>query len=183
MEANIIYRITKGDEKALDAFIDYYSQHLYRIAFSITGNKETSEEIVSDVFFEIWQNRKDLLKIDNILIYLRKLTYNKTISRKRHDDIIEYADTPSEEIPEAYHIPVVAADEEIISREEVDEINRAIDELPPKCRHVFTLAKLERVSYEEISQLLGISVSTINFHVKTAVGFLRKRLRRFRPPD
>lgn len=51
MEANIIYRITKGDEKALDAFIDYYSQHLYRIAFGIIGNKETSEEIVSDVFF------------------------------------------------------------------------------------------------------------------------------------
>lgn len=183
MEPNIIYRITKGDEKALDAFIDYYSQHLYRIAFSVTGNKETAEEIVSDVFFEIWQTRKKLLKIDNLLTYLRKLTYNKAVSRVRHDSIIEYTDTPDGDIPESYHIPVASAAEEIISREEVDEINRAIEELPPKCRHVFTLAKLERISYDEISQLLDISVSTINFHVKTAVGFLRKRLRRFRPPD
>ena len=42
IEANIIYRMAKGDENALDAFMDFYSSHLYRIAFGVTGNKETA---------------------------------------------------------------------------------------------------------------------------------------------
>lgn len=178
MEANIIFRITKGDEKALDMFIDYHSQHLYRVAYGILGNKESAEEIVSDVFFDVWQQRKSLLKIENISAYLRRLTYNKAISRQRHDSIIKYSFPPEGIELENFHTPVAAADEDLISRQEVDEINHAIESLPPKCRHVFTLAKLERVPYDEISQLLDISVSTVNFHVKTALGLLKDRLRR-----
>jgi len=183
MEAYIIYRITKGDEKALDAFIDHYSQHVYRIAFGISGNNETAEEIAGDVFFDVWKNRKALLEVNNIQQYLRKLTTYKAISRQRHDSIIDFDDLPIDEIEEFRLCPIASADEEIISREEVEEINRAIEELPPKCRHVFTLAKLEKISYTEISQLLKISVPTINYHVKSAVDFLKKRLRRFHPPD
>ncbi len=183
MEAYIIYRITEGDEKALDAFIDYYSQHLYRIAFGIIGNNETAEEIVSDVFLEVWRNRKSLLKIDNISQYLRKLAVNMAVSRQRHDSIIDFSGPPADEIDEFHPIPLASAEEDIISREKVEEINRAIEELPPKCRHVFTLAKLEKISYTEISRLLGISVPTINYHVKLAVDFLKKRLRLLRPPD
>lgn len=66
IEANIIYRMAKGDENALDAFMDFYSSHLYRIAFGVTGNKETAEEIVSDVFFNVWEQRRKLLEIENL---------------------------------------------------------------------------------------------------------------------
>ena len=55
MEANVIYRIAKGDEMAFDAFMDYYSSTLYHYAYGIIGNKESAEEVVSDVFFEIWK--------------------------------------------------------------------------------------------------------------------------------
>ena len=75
IEANIIYRMAKGDENALDAFMDFYSSHLYRIAFGVTGNKETAEEIVSDVFFNVWEQRRKLLEIENLPGYLRNTTY------------------------------------------------------------------------------------------------------------
>lgn len=183
MEANVIYRITKGDETALDTLMDYHSQQLFRVAYGILGSKESAEEVVSDVFYDIWQQRKDLLKIENIGAWLRRLAYNKAISRQRHDSMIQYASQPDGFDGERYCPPVAAADEELISREEVQEINDAIESLPPKCRHVFTMAKLEKIPYNEISDLLDISVSTINFHVRTALDHLKKRLSRFRPPD
>ena len=85
MEANVIYRIAKGDEMAFDAFMDYYSSTLYHYAYGIIGNKESAEEVVSDVFFEIWKNRSAILEIESMNSYLRTITYRKSISCLRHD--------------------------------------------------------------------------------------------------
>ena len=80
--------------------------------------------------------------------------------------------------------PVSAPDEEMISREEIDTLNQAISELPPKCRHVFFLAKVDRMPYKEIAKMLEISVATINYHVGFAMERLKQRLRgRKIPPD
>lgn len=183
MEANIIYRIAKGDEQALDAFMDHYSDFLYRTAYGVTGDKETAEEVVSDVFLEVWKKRKTLLEIDSMSSYLRTLAYRMAISVNRYNTTRNFSELETEEIEMFQAHTLEAPDDEFISREEVEQINRAIEELPPKCRHVFTLAKLEDVSYNEISNLLNISVSTINYHVKFAMEALKMRLRWLRPPD
>ncbi len=176
MEANIIYRIAKGDEKALDVFMDHYSEAIYRIAYGYVGNKESAEEVVSDVFFEVWRNRKKLLTVENMAAYLRIITTRRAITRYNNDETENFKGISIEESQDFFTIPVISPDEEIISREEIETLNRANDELPPKCRHVFTLAKLEKVSYNEISRLLDISVSTINYHIKFATDLLKKRL-------
>lgn len=78
--------------------------------------------------------------------------------------------------------PVVSPDEEIVSKEEAEEINEAIGSLPAKCRRVFMLAKLEGMNYKDISSMLGISVATINYHIKFAVDTLKTRLGKRKPP-
>ena len=183
MEANVIYRIAKGDEQAFDAFMDHYSSTLYHYAYGIIGNKESAEEVVSDVFFEIWKNRKTILEIENMNAYLRTVTYRKAISYLRHEST-----TPPhvtlDNIENFTVSPVTAPDEDMISKEEIETLNNAIAELPPKCRHVFFLAKVDRIPYKEIAEMLQISVATINYHVGFAMEKLRQRLRKKEtPPD
>lgn len=175
MKADILYRIAKGSEPAFDAFMDYYSSTLYRYALGIVGCKENAEEVVSDVFFEIWKNRSKILEIESIEAYLRTITYRKAVSCLRHEQTLPPR-VSLDDIENFTVSPVSAPDSEFISREEIDALNRAIEELPPKCRHVFFLAKIERVPYKEISKLLDISVATINYHVSYAMDALRKRL-------
>lgn len=175
MEANIVYRIAKGDEKALDAFMDHYSGTLYRYAFGITGVREAAEEVVSDVFYDVWKNRGSLLEVESMLSYLRTITYRKAVSYLRHEATVPGG--VSLDDVENYTVGhMEPPDSTLISREEMEALNRAIDELPPKCRHVFFLAKIDRVPYKEISTLLGISVATINYHVAYAMDALRKKL-------
>ena len=181
MEANIIYRIAKGDELAFDVFMDNYSSALYHYAYGIVGNKETAEEVVSDVFFEVWKNRTNLLEIESMTVWLRTVTYRKAISRLRHE-MTEPQGLPLDEVENFTIAPVSPPDAEIISREEVEELNRAIEQLPPKCRQVFFLAKIDKLPYKEISKILEISVATINYHVGFAMESLRKKLRRRQPP-
>lgn len=181
MEANIIYRIAKGDEMAFDAFMDHYSSALYHYAYGIVGSKESAEEVVSDVFFEVWKVRKTILEIESMEAWLRTVTYRKAVSCLRHESC-----TPSavslDEVENFTVSPVSAPDSELISREEIEELNRAIEELPPKCRHVFFLAKIDCLPYKDISQMLQISVATINYHVGFAMDALKKKLRRREPP-
>lgn len=175
LEANIIYRIVKGDEKAFDTLMDNYSSMLYRCAYGILGNAESAEEVVSDVFFEVWKNRGTLLQIESLDAWLRAIVYRKSISSLRHDGT-RPSHVSLDDVDCYTASPVSAPDSELISREELDTLRRAIDELPDKCRHVFCLAKIERIPYKEISTLLNISVATINYHVAYAMDFLKKRL-------
>ena len=176
MEANVIYRISKGDEQAMQVFMDTWSAALFHYANGILSNQELAEEVVSDVFFEIWKGRKKILEIESMGAWLRTLTYRKSISALRHeqtlpdtvglDDLENFAPTRLES----------RVEEEEEGQERIEQLNHAIESLPPKCRHVFHLAKIERVPYKEIAELLSISVATINYHVGYAMDFIKKRL-------
>lgn len=181
MEANVIYRIVNGDELAFDAFMDYYSGALYRYAYGIVGSKESAEEVVSDVFFEVWKKRKTLLEIESMPAWLRTVTYRKAISCLRHEGI-EPESVPLDAVENFTVAPLESPEGTLIAREEVEELNAAIESLPPKCRHVFFLAKIECVPYKEISTLLGISLATVNYHVGFAMDALKKRLKRVKTP-
>lgn len=175
MEANIIYRIAKGNQTALDAFMDHYSSTLYRYAYGVLGNRENAEEVVSDVFFEIWKMGERLLEIESIDAFLRTVTYRKAVSYQRHEDTMP-SRVSLDDIENFTVSPVAAPDSELVSREEIDALNDAIASLPPKCRHVFFLAKIDGMPYKEIASLLNISIATINYHVSYAMTALKKIL-------
>lgn len=179
MEANVIYRIAKGDEMAFDAFMDYYSSTLYRHAYGVVANKELAEEIVSDVFYYVWKQRKQLLEVESMGAWLHTLTYRRAVSVLRHE-LSRPGQVDIDEL-ENFAISVLETpDETMMSREDTDRLNHAIEELPPKCRHVFSLAKIEGLPYKEIARLLDISVATINYHISYAMDHLKRRLR---PPS
>lgn len=176
MEANIIYRISQGDEHAFDTLMDVCSPSLYRYALGIVRSREVAEEIVSDVFMEVWKMRRSLLEISSLESWMRKVTYCKAVTALRHD----YSCPEGVSIDEIVNFnidTVPSPDEEIISREDASLLNQAIQSLPEKCRHVFYLAKIDCMPYKEIASMLGITVATVSYHVGYAMDALRRVLR------
>lgn len=169
-----LQRIMDGNQAAFRSFMSVYSKDLYYFALGYVGSREVAEEVVSDVFLEVWNNRSRLAEIKQIKSWLLVMVRNKAISYLRK----EYAGaTVSFDELEEYYIPSVQSpDDKIISEEEMDEINRAIASLPPKCKEVFMLAKIEKIPYKEISEILNISVKTINIHVAKAMGLIARML-------
>ena len=66
LESNDIDRIVNSDEAAFCRFMEHYSSRLYHYVYALIGQKESSEEVVSDVFFEVWKNRRTLAGIENM---------------------------------------------------------------------------------------------------------------------
>lgn len=174
LENNDICKIMEGDEAAFNRFIEYYSSRLYHYAFALIGQKESAEEIVSDVFIEVWRNRKDLSKIVNMDAWIQTITYRKSISYLRKET--GKSELSFEEVDDFIFDPVSSPDEKMISNEEMAKINAAIQQLPPKCKHVFYLAKMEGLPYKEIAEMLNISVKTINNHIAFALESVAKSL-------
>lgn len=171
----IIYRIGQNDERALRVFMERHSTHLYHYAFGILQNREWTEEVVSDVFLEVWERRKALENIDNINGWLHTIVYNKAISYLRKEKV---RSSVSLDDFENFNFELVESKEdELIRSEDLKRLNEAIASLSPKRRHVLYLVKIEKLSYLQISEMLGISVKTISNHVTAAMEQLSKLLK------
>lgn len=174
LENDDIHRVVNGDEMAFNRFMEHYSSRLYYYAFGLLGQKEMAEEVVSDVFFEVWKGRKGLAEIEYMNAWLQTITYRKAISYLRKET--GKNELSFDEITDFSFESVQSPDEAIISREEVAEINSAIEKLPPKCKHVFFLAKIEGLPYIKIAEMLQVSVQTVNYHIAYAVESIAKSL-------
>lgn len=172
---NLAYRISRGDERAFAAFMSLWSERLYNYAMTMLRSRESVEEVVSDVFLQVWRSRSKLVEVDYMGQWLRTITYCKAVSKLRRltseptfvslDDVEEFT------IP-----PLEAPDESILTHEQQEAVNVAIEALPPKCKHVFFLAKIERMPYKQIASMLSISLATVNYHVAYAMEHLRRQL-------
>ena len=173
-ESNDIDRIINSYEEAFCSFMERYSSRLYHYVFALIGQKEPAEEVVSDVFYEVWKNRKTLGGIENMNAWIQTITYRKAISYLRKET--GKTELSLDGIGDFIFAPIQSPDEAMISKEEMEKINNAIQQLPPKCKHVFFLAKIEGLPYKEIADILNISVKTINNHIAFALEEIAKNL-------
>jgi RNA polymerase sigma-70 factor (ECF subfamily) len=159
-----------AEEDSTEAFGQLYMaymQHLLQFAKSIIRNHELAEEIVSDVFIRIWQNRKKVADIDNLKLYLYVSTKNTALnylSRHFRKQSLSL-DEMTVNLSTASYNP----EELLITSEAVKRIEHEIRQLPPRCKLIFKLVKEDGLKYNDIAQLLNISVKTIDSQMAIAV--------------
>lgn len=159
--------IANGDQNKFRQLIELTSDELLWFAIGFLKNKETSEEIVSDVYVNIWNNRSQLTNIINLKSYLFICVRNGCLShlRKMKNDKIVSIDS----VNEFQFLTVEEPENTSLEKEIVEQIYAAIETLPCKCKMVFTLAKINGLKYREIADVLGITEKTVNNHLVLAV--------------
>ncbi|HSO88849.1 MAG TPA: RNA polymerase sigma-70 factor [Draconibacterium sp.] len=159
--------IANGDQKKFGHLMELTSDELLWFAIGFLKNKEIAEEIVSDVYVNIWNNRAQLEKIINLKSYLFISVRNGCLShlRKVKNEKIISIDT----VNEFSFMPVEGPEDSLIEKEIIEQIYAAIETLPGKCKLAFTLAKINGLKYREIAEVLGVSEKTVNNHLVLAV--------------
>ena len=164
----------ESDEKAFGQLYMAFMPNLLQFALSIIKNKELAEEIVSDVFIRVWQNRDNLSTIENLRLYLYISTKNTSLnylSRHFRKEVVSL-----DEMTVATSAVNYNPEQILITSELVNRINAAIAMLPTRCKLVFKLAKEDGLKYNEIAQLLNISVKTIDNQMAIAVKKIGKAI-------
>ncbi|WP_321281039.1 RNA polymerase sigma-70 factor [Marinifilum fragile] len=156
-----------SDERALDELFHIYYDRLLTASFVLVKSKDLAEEVVADVFYQVWQNREKLQDVKNLDNYLfvsiknRSLNYIHKEQRVGKDSIDEVV---SNKISEDN-----TAEDAIIAKELQDKIIHSIESLPPKCREVFLLIRFEGMKYKEVAEKLNVSVNTVDTQMGIAI--------------
>jgi len=142
---------------------------LFRLALSITGNREDAEDVVQDVLLHILK-KDDWEKIENIEAYCFRSTRNRAL------DTIALKDNQAETLPDNFDYPVSEdIERKIEAKEHIDLIERWLIKLPEKHQTIFRLREVEGLSYKEIASILNITEE----HVKVNLFRLRRKLKEY----
>ena len=157
-------------ERAFNQIFDRYNKQLYRISYSILQDEELSKDLVQDVFIDLW-NRRDTSAIRNLSAYLLRAIKFQVLKQLRDGKIHD------RHLKMMQRIQFVNQTEETINFNEMERLLReGVDQLPPKCREVFVLSRMENLSIKEISLRLNISSKTVEGQITKALSRLRTRL-------
>ena len=171
-----VYEMATSDsEIALKSLYMSYFEQLIRFTGLYVSSSGEAEELVSDTFLAIWENRRSLLTVGDINAYIYSIARHKAISyyRKQHLDQISLDEMPQDFFANTDTTP----EDDLISQEEISRLNNAINSLPPKCKMAFKLVREDNLKYKEVAAILDISVKTLEAHLATAVKKLMEALK------
>ena len=172
-------RLAQGDEAAFKALYEYYSPRLYQFAYAIIHSREIAEEIVADVFLQIWHRRERIGSLGNFNWYLHITTRNISYSYYRKSNRRKNFDF--DEAVLSYYQVHATPEEILIGQEVLQVINQAINELPPKCKLVFRLVKEDNLKYREVAELLHLTPKTVENQMGIAVKKIHEAIRKRLP--
>ncbi len=133
---------------------------IQNFAFSIVKSRQLAEEIASDVLMEVWMRRLKLMEVENLRLYLFTSAKNASLKKLRQETRFSLStlDELQVEFISDYGNP-----EELMNRSELEKkVHEAINELPPRCKVIYKLAKEDKLKYAEIAELLDVSIKTID---------------------
>lgn len=165
----LLQEIQKENRKAFDELVLQYNESLNAFAFNILKDKEAAENIVQDVFVNLWLNRKKITFGDSIksLLYIstRNLVFNYIRSIKRENERYKQFIEDDEE----------STFNNIIQEEALRLLEESIEKLPPRTAEVIRLS-LEGFKQEEIAEQMDVSVANVKRLKSLGIEKLRKSL-------
>ncbi|GGH10267.1 MULTISPECIES: RNA polymerase sigma factor [Pedobacter] len=162
-EKELLTGLKAGDKVAFKQLYEVYSGRLASKLIYLLKSEELAQDILQDVFLKIWTNREmiDIELSFGAFLYKIATNLSKNVIRKNVYDQLMRHQIGQEEV---YH-PIEEGDD---AEEAKAILDQAMGQLTDRQREVYTLHKIEGLSYQEISEKLNISLSAINHHIQKA---------------
>ena len=172
-EEALLSELRSGKEQALDHLFRTHYTFLCQVVFRMIGDANQAEDLVQEVFYELWRKRAQLNINQSIRAYLKRSAVNRTLNFIRDRKLV--VDDESA-LPLDLASSEAGATQQLQAQELQQQIHAAIDELPERCRIVFSLSRFEHFSNQQIADELDISVKTVENQMTKALRYLRERL-------
>ena len=171
-------QLTKNEVFALA--VQRYSDAVYRAAVHNCRCTADAEDVVQEVFVELWHRRDSVTVGEQIQAFLYRAVYTRALNVLKHRDIKNSYEAAMQEVYNKRALFYQPDDNDVLKRIEDRELRKhivsAIDELPEKCKLVFKLSYLHNMKNKDIAEAMDVSLRTVEAHMYKALKFLRSRL-------
>jgi RNA polymerase sigma-70 factor (ECF subfamily) len=160
-------------ELFLKYLFDKYYGELCKLSYRYVGRAEIAEDIVQEVFINIWNKRQEISYEGPVKPYFIRSVINASLNYVQS----KYAKIDFEEDSKLVYWG--ASNEMAIEHKELEDIiNKAIEQLPDRCRTIFVMSRMSGFSQKEIADQLGISVKTIEAQMTIALKRMHQSLKK-----
>jgi RNA polymerase sigma-70 factor (ECF subfamily) len=182
-EAQLIKGIQQGDRKSFQILVETYQRMVVNTCLAIVHNKADAEDLAQDVFLEIFRTAENFRGDSKVSTWLYRIATNRSLNmirnnkRKRFFQSIEEAFTGGRNrTSEISETRGDQPDQNITDQQRSDLLHRAIDRLPEKQRIAFTLNKYEELPYQQIAEIMEISLASLESLIHRAKKNLQEQL-------
>jgi RNA polymerase sigma-70 factor (ECF subfamily) len=166
--------VTDWTPPTWDEVVRTHSGRVYRLAYRLTGNPHDAEDLTQDVFVRVFRSLSSYTP-GTFEGWLHRITTNLFLDQVRRKQRIRFdslADDAAERLPGREPGPAQVYDDTHFD----DDVQRALDALPPDFRAAVVLCDIEGLSYEEIAATLGIKLGTVRSRIHRGRAQLRAAL-------
>ena len=186
MDELLLRRAQTGDPEAFERLMEPLEQLVWRVCWHYTGNREAAEDCGQEAMIRIWRNLANYrgecaleswvyrIAANCCMDWLRKKKRDWSVSM---EPMVEQGFDPADDAP--------GTEAQVVAKDERQRLREAIALLPDDQREALILTQLEKVSYEEAAQALGVSEGTVKSRVNRAKARLKEILsaeRELSPP-
>jgi RNA polymerase sigma-70 factor (ECF subfamily) len=164
----LVTRIAAGDKLAMQALFARHRASVYRWLLRFVGNETVAEDLLSDVFFDVWQQAGRFEGRAAVTTWLLSIARFKALSARRRRTHAELDETIEATVADSADDPEIALQKK--SRSEL--VRTALMKLSPDHREIIDLVYYHEKSVEDCALILGIPAAT----VKTRMFYARKKL-------
>jgi RNA polymerase sigma-70 factor (ECF subfamily) len=170
-DIELVERFLQGDEFAFESIVKKYQRMVYYLAFKIVKNHEDSDEVVQKTLLSVYKNLKKFQGRSALKTWIFRIGVNmsKNLIRDR-------ARHQGEELTEFTGQLDPDVDEKLDRHKQSKQVFEAVDDLPPRQQEVLSLRVNTGMTFPEIAEVLGCSVSAAKVNYHYAVKTLKTRL-------
>ncbi len=182
-EAVIIDKLKQGNESAFKELVESYRSMVVNTCFGLLHNTDDAEDVAQDVFIEVFRSVENFRADSKISTWLYRIAVNRSLNfirdnkkRKRvqwFDDVVE---SKKETLNQLNQQSADDPESELENSQRALILHEAVDSLPENQRVAFTLNKYEDLAYKEISEVMNLSVSSVESLIHRAKKNLQKKL-------
>ncbi len=173
-DTRLFEQIKDGDREAWEQLVELYYNPLFAFILSMVKNEATAEELVQDIFVNIWTKREKIDITISLKAYLFRASRNHTLNylKRRNFEQNYQRNLASTSVSYNYE-----TEKTVHFNELQQKLEKAIESLPESCREIFKLSRFEELTYKEIAETLDIPARTVHYQIGLALKELRHKLR------
>lgn len=164
---------TSWEPPSWDEVVRTHSARVFRLAYRLTGDRHDAEDLTQDVFLRVFR-ALDSYRPGTFEGWLHRITTNLFLDRARRKQRIRFEALPedADRVPGRERSPEQTFTEDHLD----DDVQTALDSLPPDFRAAVVLCDIEGLSYEEIAATLGVKIGTVRSRIHRGRSLLRASL-------
>lgn len=166
----LFQRIKQENYSAFKQLFESYFEPLCNYAYGIYADRDIVQEVVVDIFSNIWEKKEQLIIPDHPKAYLYQSVRNNTLKKKNERQQF------NEELSDVFISTDFTIQEQMVFDEMEHQFKIELHQLPTRTKEVFLLKREEDMSYKEIAQVMNISVSAVEKHMINALKHFRTKL-------